>query len=287
MLPNFFVIGAAKCGTTSLALYLGLHPEVHISPVNEPRFFAEPDPLRPFPGRRVGDLSEYESLFDSSSPLRGEVCGSYSQHPWRPGVPQRIHELVPEARFVYVVGDPIKRIESHYMQTVAEEGEARSLNAAIGDIEDPQNPAVCPGRYAYQAEQYLAMFPEDRMLVVDRNDLQSKRLQTLSSIFSFLGVAADYHDPEFGQMHNRSSDHRRLSSGLYGRLRQSSMRTAVRALPPTIRKSLLEPVRRALTDEVPRPLLDDGVRARLEGYFRPEVERLRLLTGKSFDGWSV
>ncbi len=287
MLPNFFVIGAAKCGTTSLALYLGLHPEIHISAINEPRFFAEPDPLRPFPGRRVGDLSEYESLFASSAPLRGEICGSYSQHPWRAGVPDRIRKLVPDARFVYVVGDPIRRIESHYMQTVAEEGEVRSINAALGDIEDPQNPAVCPGRYAYQVEQYLAKFPEDRMLVLDRDDLEGHRKETLSSIFSFLGVAADHHDPEFGQMRNRSSDHRRLSSGLYGRLRQSGLRRAVGALPPTVRRSLLTPVRRALTDEVPRPLLDEGIRARLEDHFRPEVERLRSLTGKSFAGWSL
>jgi hypothetical protein len=125
------------------------------------------------------------------------------------------------------------------------------------------------------------------MLVVDQNDLQIRRLQTLSSIFLFLGVAADYQNVEFEQVRNRSSDHRRLSSGLYGRLRQSSLRTAVRALPPPVRTSLLKPVRRALADKVPRPLLDEGVRTRLKDYFRPEVERLRALTGKSFDGWSI
>ncbi len=287
MLPNFFVIGAAKCGTTSLAFYLGLHPDIHISPINEPRFFTAPDPLRPFPGRRVGDLSEYESLFDSDASLRGEICGSYSQHPWRPGVPRRIHELVPEARFVYIVGDPIKRVESHYMQAVAEEGETRSIDAVLGDIEDPQHPAICPGRYARQVDRYLAEFPGERMLIVDQDDLLHRRRSTLSSIFLFLGVDADYWSAEFDLTRNRSSDHRRLSSGLYGRLRKSGIRTAVRAMPSSVRAPMLKPVRRALAGRVTRPLLDVALRARLEDHFRPEVERLRALTGKPFDGWSL
>ena len=224
MLPNFFVIGAAKCGTTSLALYLAEHREIHLSPVNEPRFFAAPDPLRPFPGRRIGELAEYEALFASSAPLRGEVCGAYSQHPWRPGVARRIHRLVPEARFVYLVGDPIRRVESHYIQTVAEEGETRPIAEALGAIEDPMHPAICPGRYAQQLDQYLAVFGQERVLVVDQDDLRARRRETLSAIFAFLGVDPAYGSPVFTQTLNRSADHRQLSSGIYGRLRASRLR---------------------------------------------------------------
>jgi hypothetical protein len=287
MLPNFFVIGAAKCGTTSLARYLAQHPEIHLSPVDEPRFFAAPDPQRPFPGGRVGELSEYEALFDSSAPLRGEVCGAYSQHPWRQGVAGRIHDLVPDARFVYLVGDPIRRAESHYVQTVAEEGETRPIAEALGDIEDPQNPAICPGRYVWQLEQYLAIFPEDSVLVVDQDDLASRRQESLSAIFAFLGADSAYSSPAFARQHNRSADHRRLSSGLYGRLRAGPLRSAVRALPPSLRSPLLSPVRRALARQISRPSLDPTLRSRLEQHFAPEVARLRQITGKSLAGWSI
>jgi hypothetical protein len=65
MLPTFFVIGAAKCGTTSFDRYLAAHPEIHMSPIKEPRFFAEERPDRPFRGKRIGDLETYERLLES------------------------------------------------------------------------------------------------------------------------------------------------------------------------------------------------------------------------------
>jgi hypothetical protein len=287
MLPNFFVIGAAKCGTTSFASYLAQHEQIHVSPVNEPRFFAAPDPERPFPGRRVGERSEYEALFDSDAPLRGEVCGAYSQHPWRAGVARRIHALVPDARFVYLVGDPIRRVESHYVQTVAEEGEMRPIGEALGDIEDPQHPAVCPGRYAQQLDQYLALFDRERVLVVDQDDLLSRRQQTLTDVFAFLGVDPQYSSPAFAQTLNRGAEHRVLSTGAYGRLRASPLRMAVRTLPPSLRAPLLTPIRRTLARKVSRQALDGDLRARLEAHFAPEVARLRQLTGQSFAGWSI
>jgi hypothetical protein len=287
VLPNFFVIGAAKCGTTSLSLYLAQHPEIHLPSVIEPRFFAAPDPDRPFPGRRVGVRSEYEALFDSDAPLRGEVCGAYSQHPWRPGVARRIHALVPDARFVYLVGDPIKRAESHYVQTVAEEHETRPIAQALGDIERPEHPAVCPGRYAQQLDQYLCHFSAERVLVIDQDELLSSRADTLSSIFSFLGVDPEFHSVAFTQTRNRSADHRRLSSGLYGRLRAGPLRAATQTLPPSLRDPLLRPLRRVLAREIARPTLDATLRARLQAHFAPDAARLRQLTGKSFAGWSV
>jgi hypothetical protein len=287
VLPNFFVIGAAKCGTTSLALYLAEHPEIHLPPVIEPRFFAAPDPRRPFPGRRVGVQAEYEALFDTDAPLRGEVCGAYSQHPWRPGVARRIHELVPDARFVYLVGDPIRRVESHYVQTVAEEQETRPLAEVLGELDYRQHPAICPGHYAEQLEQYLRHFPGERILVVDQDDLLHRRQDALAEIFSFLGVDAEFRSLAFAQTRNRGADHRRLSSGLYGRLRDGPLRSLVRALPPSLREPLLVPLRRALAREVVRPSLDATLRARLEAHFAPEVTRLRQITGKSFAGWSI
>jgi Sulfotransferase family len=287
MLPNFFVIGAAKCGTTSLTLYLDAHPEVHVSAIAEPRFFAAPDPARPFPGRRIGDLGDYEALFDSEAPMRGEVCGAYSQHPWRPGVPERIRELVPDARFVYLVGDPIRRVESHYVQTLAEEGETRTIDAVIGDIEQPENPVVCPGRYAQQAKRYLDTFGDGRMLIVDQDELLHERRATLSAIFSFLGVERDYRSATFDQQRNRGSEHRRLSSGIYGRLRETRVRGALAAAPRPVRQALLKPVRMALTEKVARAPLQALARSRLEEHFRPEVEWLRSHTGKQFAGWSI
>jgi Sulfotransferase family len=287
MLPHFFVIGAAKCGTTSLSSYLAEHPEIQLSKLTETRFFAPENPTRPYPGTRIARLSDYEGLFDAQQLLRGEVCGAYSQHPWRSGAAERIHELIPAARFVYLVGDPVRRVESHYVQTVAEEGETRPIATALGNIETHDHPAVCPGRYAQQLERYLALFPQERILVIDSDELLEEREQTLSQIFSFLGVDPAFRSEAFSQTRNLSSDHRRLSSGLYGRLRSGPLRQGLAALPPPLRERLVGRARRSLTTEIPRPALESTLRERLEEHFAPEAERLREMTGKSFAGWSV
>ena len=82
----------------------------------------------------MASRAQYERLFETPAPLRGEASPSYSQYPRRRGVPERIHALVPEARFIYLVGDPIRRIVSHYMQRVAAEGERRPFPEALGEL---------------------------------------------------------------------------------------------------------------------------------------------------------
>src|SRR5262245_61062132 len=89
-LPNFFVIGAAKAGTTALHEYLAQHPQVSVSTPKEPHFFA--------PGagpsyRRVTDRAVYEMLFSAEAPARGEASTSYSMYPLWAGVPTRIRAL--------------------------------------------------------------------------------------------------------------------------------------------------------------------------------------------------
>jgi hypothetical protein len=286
MLPNFFVIGAAKCGTTSLSQYLASHPQVHMSAVKETRFFAPPDPSRPFGGPRVGSLSDYEQLFESAAPARGEASPAYSQHPWRAGVPERIHALVPQARFVYLVGDPVKRLGSHYRQAVAYTGETRPLERIVADAGD-EDPFVCAGRYALQLERYLDVFPAERVLVIDQDELLRHRRSTLARVFAFLGVDADYCSEDFARVSNRGAEHRRVSGGVYGRMRASALRSVLDALPGGARETLVRSARRIVAPAVGEVALDAPLRRRLEARYRPEMARLRELTGQAFDGWSL
>lgn len=284
MLPNFFVIGAAKCGTTSLAFYLQAHPEIHLSPVKETRYFAAPDPHKPFGGPRIGRRREYEALFESSAPARGEASPAYSQHPWRAGVPERIHALIPGARLVYLVGDPIKRLVSHYRQALAHTGETQTL-AQI--LEQPDHPFLCAGRYALQLERYLEVFPREQLLVIDQDQLLHERRRALERVFDFLHVSPDFWSAEFELMRNRGSEHRVLSRGPYARLRASALHGALGALPDRLRRGLVSSARRALAPAVGELALDSSQREHLEACYRPEAARLREITGQSFSGWSL
>src|SRR4051812_36073420 len=112
-LPTFLVIGAAKSGTTSLHSYLDLHPRVAMSEPKEPSFFNRED----WEIRR----DWYESLFDPAAEVRGESSTAYTRYPIVRGAPERIRALVPDAKLVYVVRDPIDRLVAHWVQSYATE----------------------------------------------------------------------------------------------------------------------------------------------------------------------
>ena len=107
-LPNLIVIGAQKCGTSGLHYYLGLHPEISISNPKELNFFIAE---RNWPR----GLDWYRAQFDATAPVRVEASPNYTAYPQHKGVPERMAEVVPDARLIYIVRDPIERIAAHWV----------------------------------------------------------------------------------------------------------------------------------------------------------------------------
>jgi hypothetical protein len=286
MLPTFFVIGAAKSGTTSLHHYLGLHPEIHVSATKEPNYFCR-EADGPWPFGRVSTRKEYEALFESDALVRGDCTPSYSQYPLRAGVPERINQLVPEARFIYLVRDPVERLLAQIQHRYSTGCETRPVREALGTIDDPlHNPYLIPSLYATQVQRYTDVFPPDRILVVDSAELRSDRESTLGRIFHFLGVAETIASENVAVQLN-AGEKNRLPSRRYARLRDSRLGSLWRHLPERLRVPIGERVMRTLTSPAERPALDDDLRLALEAELRPEVERLRSWTGLAFSSWSL
>src|SRR3977135_2104853 len=107
-LPNLIIIGGLKCGTTSIHHYLGLHPQIHMSKPKELNFFVEEL------NWDLG-LDWYASRFDDRFKVRGESSPHYTNLARLEGVPEGIREHCPDARLLYMVRDPIKRILSHWV----------------------------------------------------------------------------------------------------------------------------------------------------------------------------
>jgi Sulfotransferase domain len=285
-LPTFFIIGAPKCGTTSLHAYLDRHPEIGMSSKKEPHFFVGPENIAP-PAQRVPTLEEYEALFDERFVVRGEASPSYAEHPRHTGAPQRIKALVPDAKFLYLVRDPVDRCISHYQHRVSMEGERRGLGEALGDLRDPCSPYTCAGFYASQLERYLRLFPQERMLVVDQADLLGDRNATLREIFDFLGVDVAYRSSEFESERGATRDRRVYSPG-YVRVADSvGGSTLVGCVPRSVRKSLRRAIEQVLWPPLEPLSVDDSLRARLSELYADEADRLRKLTGKALATWSV
>jgi hypothetical protein len=285
-LPTFFIIGAPKAGTTSLHFYLDQHPQIQMSANKEPRFFAGPENGIPYPPGRISGLDEYEQLFDPAVPVRGEASTDYAIHPRRQGAPERIKELVPQARFLYLVRDPIERTISHYRMRVAFLGERRTLREALSDFSDPRSPYIWPSLYASQLEQYLRQFRQDRIKIVDQAELLAQRRVTLRDIFTFLSVDDALDSSRFDDVLSSSREWRAYAPG-YARVVDRVVAPAVRWVPRGLRRSVRRAIDGLLWQPLQPPTLDADLRARLEDLYISDAERLRALTGMAFPTWSV
>jgi hypothetical protein len=269
-LPTFFVIGAAKCGTTSLHFYLDQHPEISMSDPKEPHVFAD--------SRSLDESLDYRGHFEPGPSVRGESSTGYSRYPAEGDAAAAIGAAIPDAKLIYLVGDPVERIISDYSQQISVGVEPLSLEQALSDFEDPGNFYVCASRYATQVENYLRYFEPSQLLVLEQWRLRHERRAVLREVFSFLGVDSSFWSPEFGAEMATREDHVR-HEGLFWKLRSSWLGALYRRLPVGPRLRLTRTLRRR-AGGLQRPELDPDRRAALNELLLPEMRRLRELTGK-------
>jgi hypothetical protein len=278
-LPNLLIIGAAKCGTSALHSYLAQHPDIFMSERKELQFF-----------NREGwreRVDWYRGQFPSGAPVRGESSPPYTMDPWFPSVPERAHELVPDARLIYLVRDPVVRTVAHYVEHVAVLLERRPMEDALADYDSPGNRYVMASRYAYQLDRWRSVFPGERILVMDQRELLTERGSALRRAFEFVGVDPDFTTPAFDVLHNeraRKLQVNRFGWWLHDRGQLVRARHASRRVLPD---ALREPLKRLVARPAETPELDPDLRAKLERHLHEDAERLRAFTGQSFDHWSV
>jgi Sulfotransferase domain len=272
-LPNVLVIGAMKAGTTTLHAWLSQHPEIAMSTIKEINYFVS--------DRTDRDPAWYARHFDSRAPFRGESSTSYTKFPQRPGVPQRIHALLPDARLIYVLRDPIERTVSHYLHAVQRGREHRSLTEALAVLED--NLYVDPSRYHLQLEQYWPYYPPTRILLLTTSELHRSPGAALGRVTAFLGAEPFQFETE--RLENVSD--RRGQDTALGRLIESYPAKRIGRRLPRSAVKLAKRLNVTMSRRIGRPGLDPASRIRLCEYLSDDVTRLRNATGLSFDDWSL
>lgn len=198
-LPSFVVIGAMKSGTSSLATYLGAHPGVTMSRPKEPNFFADP-------GNWDKGLDWYRELFPSDATIAGEATTRYTMSPLYVGAAERIHRIIPEARLIYLVRDPIERMRSMFVhQADKHQTSYRSLAEAIE--RDPTYLEI--SRYGTQVRPYLDLFEEGQILIFTTDELRDLPDAAMTRAFAHIGA-----DPNVcvstSRFYNRGDDKKHL-----------------------------------------------------------------------------
>lgn len=276
-LPTFFVVGAAKAGTTSLNNYLRAHPEIEMAEPREPHLMVAPGD----PGIRG-----YVNLFSGGKEIRGDCSPGYSVYPYRPAVSEHIRQVVPEARLIYLVRDPVERVIAYYAQTFAFGKQRRSLEEAV-DPSDSTNYYMAGSSYATQLEVYLRRFDQEQILVLDQHDLRHGRRDALRRVFDHVSADPDHWDAELELEFNvRGRDTVSLNA-MGNRLRTSPLNRMRAALPTTAQRQLAALARRAFGRGAYFPEVRPEFEERLAEALAPEAERLRMLTQQRFASWSV
>jgi hypothetical protein len=211
--PDFLVIGAAKCGTTSLFEYLSAHPRV-VPPIRkEIRFFHQMERGLEWYLAHFPPLPGNPAQF-----ITGEASTSYITD-YR--TPEHVFRHFPRAKLIAILRDPVDRAISHYHDDRRHSDESRSLeeavDAEIGFLDGATNPAynaeywgagqrgyLSTGLYIHFLERWLKVFPKEQLLVLESKDLQSDPKATMQKVFAFVGVP-DNEAGKYDVLLNRGS----------------------------------------------------------------------------------
>jgi hypothetical protein len=280
--PTFFIVGAAKAGTTSLHAYLSSHPQVFMSALKEPHYFADFNVSPEFDNFLpvIRCRSDYHDLFKNSDGYLavGEASPSYLCDP---AAAERIKSAIPTAKIIISLRNPVERAYSHYLMEFNRGSETLPFEKALEfDLARPERgwgqsaQYTELGMYANQVRAFLDAFGRDQVLVVLFEDLVRDTRRTMQEIAHFLGIDPfAYPESEFAQIHNPFEESR-------GRVARAILR--MRPIRVWAKKWIPQEVRTAVRNRFlfaakPKAQLSRDTRRLLSERFEGELRRLEQL----------
>jgi hypothetical protein len=296
-LPDFFIAGAPKAGTTAVHAALARHPSLYMSAVKEPKFFLSdgPPPTRGGPGdvqtyrEHVWRRDDYEALFDPApaGALRGESTPFYL---YRQDAQRRIRALVPDARLIVILRDPVERAHSNwthlwsagldpvgdFVQACAAEQDR--IEAGWADFWH----YTALGRYGEQLEHLYTVFGPEQVFVFRYRALVESPAQVLDRICAFLGVPQGIVTEVPRENVTAHPQHSLRHRALARALRLSTAASSVLPGAATVTGSLERALQR---DSPPRQPLTWEQRRALLPRFEADIRLLETITGEDFGDW--
>ncbi len=260
--PNFIIIGAMKCATSTLHDQLHVQPGIFMSTPKEPNFFSDDRQFAHGP-------AWYAELFADARD--GELCGESSTHYTKlPTYPRTIERLAltlgNDVRFIYMMRHPVDRLVSHYIHEWTQRTIADPIDVAVRNHSE----LVDYGRYAYQLEPWIEAFGVERILPVFFERFVAEPQHELQRVAEFIGQTAGVHWVDDLEQRNASSE----------RMRKSPLRDLVlnNALAKVLRRTFVpKPVRdrvKSIWTMDSRPELSPEVRAEVETRFDEDLATL-------------
>lgn len=297
-LPNLFVPGAGKSGTSTLHLLLNNHPSICMSEMKEPHFWSDPN----FDEFSDEDWEEYLSLFETKeNTYLGESSTGYICFP---EFKQNIKKYYPqEPKFIIILRNPIDRIYSHYWWLKGLGSETKSLRAAILediDIEPDQSKRLREGGYKYYyqfglygkwIEKMFSAFDQKNFLIISYENLKADQLGCINKCFTFLDL------PLLNEVEKTFDNKTSLlrfpsiyrKTKLFFREDHLAKKILKPFFPAKVRTYINENFHKFVfdltTSKKKYPTLSLKERKWLYELYKEDVKKLETITGKQFTEW--
>ena len=263
--PDFVIIGAMKCGTSSLHAQLAAQDGFFMSEPKEPNFFSDDDVY-------AKGTDWYQGLFaGGEDALKGESSTHYAKRPTYPACFERLSATLPRARFIYVMRDPLDRLVSHYIH----EWTMGNVKGTLSEEIETARELIDYGRYAYQLEPYLAHYGRERILPVFLERMNADPQSELARIGAFLGAGRPLTWREDISAQNVSRDRLRKPP-LSGLLIDNPVAQVLRRtfVPQGVRDRI-----KSRLQMRERPSLSEGDLKRLKPVFDEDLNKLGAMLG--------
>ena len=284
--PNFFIIGAPKCGTTSMAYWLGEHPQAFLSPRKEPHFFSEISP-------DLKRIEDYERLFEPASEAHHIVVDASTSYMEHAGALEKLRAYAPEARYMVMLRNPVEMAHSLHGQQLWGGVETEPDFERAWRLQDQRRnkasllfPEIGPTllyyqrcRVGQQLNRALDLLPRERLLILFLEDVAADPRSQYRKVLDFAGLTDDGRT-SFPRENSAKIHRFPRTSRLLGRLGRLRLRLGLRR-GFGIHRRFSEISRQKIS----RPPLDPVFEAELYEVFRPEVELLEELTGRDLAHW--
>ena len=190
--PNFFIVGAPKAGTTSLYAYLKDIPGIYMSPLKEPRYFLVGEsPKHHYPPIR--DKKKYLELFEKA--LQEKIIGEASpQYLSDPQTPKLIHQIIPQAKILISLRDPVESLFSNHLMLVRN-GRTKitfseQIDLDFNKITDEKLDIIRRdyGLYSENVKHYLKIFGPKQVKIIIFEEFIKNPKETINDILKFLDI---------------------------------------------------------------------------------------------------
>ncbi len=297
-IPNFLIVGAAKCGTSSFANYIDQHPEIYISKPKEPRFISSQFtefPLKgPFSDRLeswyVKTYEEYVKLFEDAKEAKAIGEASVDNLFFYEKAIPLIKKFLGEPKIIIMLRHPVKRAFSAYSHMIRDQRETLSFEEAIHMQEERREnnweflySYIEASKYFEQVKAYQKNFKDT--LIILTEDLLKNPTNTFEEIFSFLEVDPQFKVDQTIQYNKSGAPRSRVIHQFFkkdNKLRKAIQPLTHLLLPSNIRKKLFYKLQ---SQNLKKIEIDPETYKKLNKVFKNDIVQLQKIINKDLSDW--